>query len=414
MTTNPSNKIQLLSTQTALIQHAINGFSLSKFPKEIGTPNGSIYQEIHTKGDIKLNFKGGLMSGVGGLIYTFALANKCGYDLSKTSNILDLCLEYLYNEPVEITGQLEAGFHFGGAGLMLAFVEGLNSELIQYTDTVRLLLNNYLVQETALLNFSTGISGKGFALLKSTIEQKENWVDSRRSKILIQKYSSYLLEQQQANGSWNINTEIINKLEHPLYWSKGLAGILFFLLGIERFYPSRTINISVRKGLKLLTKHFSQKSLLSSLFESNKSKKLNHWSFNNGLPGIILLFLNAFKVLGDVEYKDLALQLMEKHPKHSVWADFSLARGLAGRGGIYLAANRILGESNSLDKISWIAETFKHSFNPKSEDTGYWITTNETEPIGSFWNGNLGILDFLMQFEHPQIHDNIFDIKDSK
>jgi hypothetical protein len=79
-------------------------------------------------------------------------------------------------------------------------------------------------------------------------------------------------------------------------------------------------------------------------------------------------------------------------------SDFSMHRGLAGIGDLYLEAYRVLRDPIWLEKAGWIASVLVHSFIQKDEAEGFWVVSADIHPRPELYKGNGGVIHFLLRY----------------
>jgi hypothetical protein len=94
-------------------------------------------------------------------------------------------------------------------------------------------------------------------------------------------------------------------------------------------------------------------------------------------------------------------------PDHPHSTNFTLSNGLAGLGELYLEAYKAFKDSLWLQRATWIAQLFIHTFQSRPSFGGHWIMDGEKSFTADLSTGNAGAIHFLMHYllrdkmQHP-------------
>jgi len=113
------------------------------------------------------------------------------------------------------------------------------------------------------------------------------------------------------------------------------------------------------------------------------------------------VLIKAYEVLKDNELRHLAESQLKLLPDRPVFANFTMGKGLAGMGELYLEAYRGFKNSLWLDRATWIAQLFVNTFQNPSDQAGYWFQDNTSTITVDLFEGNAGIIYFLMHYLFP-------------
>ena len=130
-----------------------------------------------------------------------------------------------------------------------------------------------------------------------------------------------------------------------------------------------------------------------------------HYGTQQGMVGVILIFVKAFQVIGESKYRDFAESYLRSLPDRTVLTDFTLGNGLVGLGEIYLEAHKAFNNPVWLERATWIAQVLLHTFQIDTNDGGNWVTGRSTTITAGLFDGNAGLIHFLMHYLMPdQLH----------
>ncbi|XP_037037407.1 lanC-like protein 2 [Bradysia coprophila] len=166
----------------------------------------------------------------------------------------------------------------------------------------------------------------------------------------------------------------------------GISGIMYILLKAHSFLDSAQITY-VRKTVDwLLGQCFSSGNLRSSL--GSKDDKLVHWC--HGAPGAIYMFLEAYKLFGDNQYLNAAIQSADVIWKRGVLKkSYSLCHGVAGNAYAFMATYEQTKDEKYLEQafifVQWCF------------DYGTASTATPDRPL-SLFEGLAGVIYMLFDF----------------
>ncbi len=140
--------------------------------------------------------KPGLREGIAGILYTLGRAHRTGYNIDFGSSV---CREgWIYIEERKSLNEISAGFYEGMAGIAVAMMEWMKSELWPYDGSNNLLQPHFsAVSDT--LDVYNGVAGQGISLLQCSPNLDTRFVDG-----LLKKYSNSILDAQEKR--WLMDT----------------------------------------------------------------------------------------------------------------------------------------------------------------------------------------------------------------
>lgn len=350
------------------------------------------HEDLIVNPKMKITYNIGWYSGVSGVIYVLAKAHNQGHNIEKVKEIYERNFHYLDEHFIKVLPNVIPGLYHGAAGVAMAIAKGIDAKLIaaQYKP----MIGKCLEIPTNGLNVVHGTAGQGLATLHCL-----NYLDPEISDRLLHQYAGVLLDNQQKDGSWlTVSSEGVPAARYTGY-AQGVAGICYFLLKYYERYQDDRVGKALANALRWLQKQSKNKKGLY-WFTSDRGKFSNLW-LNDGVAGVVLCFITAYEILGDVSYRKIAEGALQRYPRFMVHSNFSLANGLAGLGEIYLKAARILGSDEWQQRADFILNLLLNT-RRGGEDLCYWIIEDNKNPTADFMVGNSGILHFLLNYLSPK------------
>lgn len=329
----------------------------------------------------------GWHTGLAGPLWLVALAKRLGFSVESCQASYNKSWDYIENNYFGQQSKMTSGLYAGNAGIALALVQGINSQILAPNTVLLEKLQQCFSVVSVELGLAEGIAGQGLALLQSL-----TWLDGTFAEDLLISYVQEICKKQRSDGSWNTYTGIDN----------GAAGIILFLLCYMEKYPDGSAARASIKALGWLERIAKKEGNSYTWSVTTNINSVNQWSMNIGLPGIVLTFIKAYEILKDLSYRRIAEQCLINIPRYPLLVDFSLGSGIAGLGETYLEAFCVFKDSIWQDRAKWIAEVLMNSYSTKG-DTSHWLTfITENVTTADLFSGNGGIIHFLMHFLYPE------------
>jgi serine/threonine protein kinase len=336
----------------------------------------------------------GFHTGVSGPLYTIALAQTAGYNISKCREAYENNLSFLQKKALLLTEELPGGLYFGTAGMALAIAEGIKSGLIPCTKDIKDKIQT-CQQNPNIDGFGieTGIVGKGLALLQCSNILDESYIQQHLSHIL-----QVVLDNQQDDGSWIWPESKGRRQIRITGLSNGVAGISCFLLAYAAKYGDSNASKSAEKALTwLISKSYSfRKQVLWNLHDKSNSVDIG---MSNGFTGIALAFIRAYSFFNNCEeYRRVAESTLRNIQPYILTRDLSLANGLAGIGQVYLEASNTFGSDEWKSRVDWITRIILNSVKYLGDESCYWMVDSSPNTTADFMTGNSGVMHFLLRY----------------
>jgi serine/threonine protein kinase len=365
-------------------------------------PSSSVKQFV-------LTTYGGWHTGMAGPLWLLAKAKKAGYKIEACHRIYMHSWAYIQEHYFTNTGDVAPGLYNGSAGIAMTITEGLNAGLLSSEITVKY-LEGCFSSVARNLSLSTGAAGQGLALLYSA-----HWLDKKFVDTLLNEYTTILLDNQQADGSWNMPSGSRKKKDIRMGLDDGIAGILWFLLACLETKQDEKIRNACIKGINWLTQKAHKKRGVYSWKKRTKGSSIDQWNTGNGNPGIILLFIKAYELLKNPTYKQIAEAALKAMPSRPVITDFGLNSGLSGVGELYLEAFRVFKDIIWQERAAWIAHLFFQTQRSVNKEYSIWTVNDSSISTADLSTGISGLLHFMIWFTSqkmschyliPQVHSS--------
>jgi hypothetical protein len=230
------------------------------------------------------------------------------------------------------------------------------------------------------LDLAAGVAGQGIAIL-----QCASLLTQQSQQQLLRPVVDLLVSRQQKNGLWQDGP--------ALDLAQGDTGILWFLLEYLSVYPDKSIRHKIEKGLNTI---LSYKRTIKSFYDLIGSR--TSYDLPDGGMGVLVMCLKAYETLRDDEYRRLAQKALLKFPPRVVHINLSQQNGLAGLGEVYLEAWRVLQDDEWRNRAAWIASFFLHTFFRNPDGSGFWILEENNPPTADFLVGISGVIHFLARY----------------
>lgn len=341
----------------------------------------------------------GYKKGVSGVLYTIGKVAAANGNINPlrgiVQNNLDLIASIIQNE----YDSLQPGLFTNTYGMAMGLISLMQSNIVTAEETNQHFLKLCLDKVPAGLDLAEGIAGYGITLLKCKGLLPEEYIQERLDICL-----QAIISNQLPNGAWKFEGA-----DHPpiviTSFTHGVAGIIWFLL----CYAEDTGNtVALSSGLKAL-------NFLLKISKKNKNtivwplvhKFADMNELSNGGYNLLLPFIKAYKLTQDPIYKTTVEKAFLAYPKHLVIPIYSLERGLAGLGEVYLEAYEAFGNEEWLQRAQWLANSLMHQSIHK-DGYCYWINNDPFFPHADLMTGHCGILHFLTRMWRPDVISNIY------
>jgi len=383
-----------------IIQKGINGLSypLLVSPKNVWTSKSQQREEHIVNEGQEVYLLNGWYNGMAGPIWLMGLARKAGFKIGQSEKTYYNSLAYLEKKCSTKQNFNLKGLFSGLAGTAFALTEGIKNGLIPKSPHYISLLSECFSTLADNLSLASGISGQGLALLST-----HSLLDTEQRNKSLELCTSWLIESQNVDGSWTINSDNPNYKGLLLGLHKGLAGVIWYLLCFYKEFPEPLVKKTILKGITYLLKCGNKGKSGYAWPISTKSNSKDHWSSDRGTLGIILCLLRAYELIKNPLYKNIAESSLRNFGPRPLLVNFTLSSGLPALGEVYLEAQRVLGSSEWSEKTTWLANTLGNTFLQVSQDQGYWITDGANNISADLFTGNSGVLHFLIRHQFPNM-----------
>lgn len=332
-------------------------------------------RQVDAKSMIVIGFKDGIM----GCFSLLGKAKQLGYDIGPLKYTIQTNWDYVHLNCLKMRQGMPGGLFSGGAGIALVLSDMLKNTLLDGAE-----VGNYIrpCMEIAVSGngLADGISGKGLAIILCL-----SWLDEYAALQQLNDIIEKLIITQHVDGYWLPDGE--NGGERSVSFSDGTAGVVYFLCRYLQVYSDKRVQMVVEKAVSWL---------IGNVYKVSESVSLAH-----GLPGVVLALLKAYEATGIPLYRDSAEKWLLGINRSRQSARMGYEWGDAGLGDVYLEAWRILGNSEFKDRadglVCYLMRTYK-----KKDESCCWLQDDGAFPSVNLFNGNGGILYFLMRYLNPE------------
>ncbi|MBW8686334.1 lanthionine synthetase LanC family protein [Chitinophaga rhizophila] len=377
-----------------IIQDVINTLSTALLadPEQGWFTESKKGPDIADKKQINKSWYASFTRGAAGVILLLSRAKRMGFDIDKNLPFIEKGIELIYNKYILIDHP-SSSLYTGAAGIAASLTEANNN--ITFDNDLKAKINKLLSTDSNLqLNIANGISGIGIGAIMCSSLRDNQELDKQLSE-----YLNQVLSEQQKDGSWLFNGQKNKKKAIPGF-TKGIAGITYFLLCVYEHSGNKAALNGAEKGLQwLMRKAIREKEAYT--WRSSTGKELSAF-LEHGPVGIAMAFIKGYEVTGISDYKHYATGALLSQPGQIVNGNLSHSNGLAGLGEVYLEAHQILGDNIWWQRADWIAQHILHLKNIHPLHGAYWITQHERQPFATFGAGLGGVLHFLIRYLHPE------------
>lgn len=376
------------SSIKVLIEDAIRSLSCAPTPISDGLWQTRVSRSADDSGAEQVIYAPdfSLSKGLSGVLYLLALAHKAGFSIEDCRELYDNSWEYINNNFLSRLSEVPPGLYTGSSGIAVAVVSGIEAGILEDNAQSRSIIRQCLDFQPAGVDMQTGAAGQGMAVLRC-----KAYLDEGVLLRLLGVYSSYLLTNKMDKDCW-VRLQKGNK--YVTSFAFGNTGIIWFLLKYGAAYKNDEVyNASIQLVEELMRQAMGLKRTIKRY---GLRTVLDYPALHDGIYGIVLVLILAFEVTKDARYKVLAEEMLLLFPMQIVHDNFSLGNGLAGLGEVYLEAYRVFGDLVWKERADWIAGVFLHAGYYVGDGRCYWVNNNATNPTIELMVGNVGIIHFLI------------------
>lgn len=380
------------------IQSAIRGLVNARFMVKEGLWVSQVQEKDAHVGNVQMGTSlcMGWHTGIAGPLWLIARAKRAGFAVDECMGSYSAGWEFIRKAYSDAQGTFTSGLYTGGAGIAIAFAEGLNSGLIMPDGGF--LRDLFLIPAATSNNITLGIgwAGQVLALLYCG-----PWLNKPHLEELLSKCMGRILEAQRADGAWNIFASL-KKGDILTGLDAGVSGICWSLLCYLEQYPDTRVEVALGRALAWLIKIKIEEKGVCGWPVSARAKMIDPWNAGQGTRGILLVLIRAFRQLRDPVYRDIAERMLRAYPARPHLIDLTLGSGYAGLGELYLEAFQAFDNPEWMERANWIIQVLLHLFHPQEPDAGYWHTAANNTSTADLFAGNSGIIYFLLKYASGQ------------
>jgi serine/threonine protein kinase len=341
----------------------------------------------------------GYRKGVSGVLYTIGKVAAAKGNIHPLKEIIQNNLALIASVIQHEYESLQPGLFTNSYGMAMGLIYLMKSNIITTDEANQNLLKLCLDKIPGNLDLAEGMAGYGITLLKCKGLLLEDYIQERLDICL-----QAIISNQLPNGAWKFESA-----DHPpiiiTSFTHGIAGIIWFLLSYAEETGNKEILSSGLMGLNYLLK-ISKKDKNTIVWPLvHKFAEMNELS--NGGYNLLLPFIKAYKLTQNPIYKKTVEKAFLAYPQHLVIPIYSLERGLAGLGEVYLEAYQAFDNEEWLQRAQWLANSLMLQSIHK-DGYCYWINNDPFFPHADLMTGHCGILHFLTRMWRPDLISNIY------
>jgi lantibiotic modifying enzyme len=330
--------------------------------------------------------------GVAGVVYTLSRLARFGYRDTRGADAVRRAVPWLIEESEEPQHALP-GLHFGNAGIIVACAEAFAAGVLDDTTMLKGLLDRVDKAPIDWLDVTHGAAGQGLAGFYYDDAVDSSLID------LTHRCADWLVTHQEKDGSWitpagvdGISGEKLTGFAH------GVAGIVYFLAEYAARQHSERARRACEAGARWLIRESQPCENGEGLEWSYSDVRRERWKYwCHGGPGIALAFLKLFELCGEPEYAQVARGALCAHPKGKRHSNLSVCHGMSGLGEIYLEAWRVLGEDRWRELADDIGEAIMERREFGADDAVTWIVEEPYARVADLMVGCGGVMHFLLR-----------------
>lgn len=314
----------------------------------------------------------GFFDGVSGGVFLLAQLRHVGIDTEGNKAVLAANLDYLQRVCLYKLDSLVCGLN-GVGGVILAISASIEAGIIDNTDDWEGVLTQLLQHPLQSTNVHNGVAGYGLAVLHGRCILGET-----RTREVIERCVFYLIQQQKADGSWEVDVPSDGKYRRMIEYLYGVTGIVYALWRLAEVFGDENVINAAKKGTNWLVSNLTA---------------------NNRVGGIDMLFclLTGYKVCGDVRYRYLLEQGLNTLPDYIHAVDTCYESGVAGLGDLLLEAGKVLNDSRCQKGAEHILTQISNLEIRLDPMVSCWRMDEYSLPSIELFTGTGGILYFLLR-----------------
>lgn len=356
----------------------------------------NMHQGHFLNGETKLELRRSANRGIAGVVYLLSRLSRYG-NLSTTNQLKSRAinaLEWLFSGSISSDTGLP-GLHFGEAGVTVAVAQSIHAGILSKSDeNIKKVLGDFILSKIDWHDVTHGAAGQGLAAYCcADILQDKNLY------ILAERCAKYIIQTQNQDGSWQV-PKGVRSIEGKTFtgFAHGVAGIIYFLAEHVYRTGNNDSKSALQKGIDWLLKiseiNEKENSIQWPYSLDSPTKDWKWWC--HGSPGIALSFLRLYELYKIPLYKDTAIRCLNTHLPKIQCVNLSQCHGLSGIGEIYLEAYRVLREEEWKERAQHIALTL---YNLRKEEKRGWVwPVQDTKNItADLMTGCAGIVHFFLR-----------------
>lgn len=344
---------------------------------------------------IDKEYYGSFQFGVAGVIYFIGKVARVGLEIDLAKLHIESGLRVIESKYIARKVSSSPGLYFGASGVAAVLhsvqQDGLISN-VQFKDWINIFLQRFNDEQT----FLNGRSGQSIGIVYC-ISQLDGWDVAGR----LANNFQLIRETQNSDGSWitfkggkNSKEKISSGIVY------GMSGFILFLLEYFKTSNDSEVLRTAEAGLSYLMRKRAIRHKNTIEWRSSSKRTLDY-AWCAGSSGIAHTFFKAWEVTGNPLYKAYAENSLRAIDKNIVDGELSQFNGLSGLGEVYLDAFKLTGNEEWRERARWLVQILQNMRSVHSKHGLYWNVGHEKNPIAGFMTGNSGVLHFLLRYLFP-------------
>lgn len=330
--------------------------------------------------------------GVAGVVYALARLVRTGQAPASARERIAQAVDWLLAHHPTTDDQMP-GLHFGEAGVATAVAEAVASGAIESGPWLEPYLRTALAGPLDWPDLTHGAAGQGLAAF---VTADTLGLESIRE--LTHRCAAYLLELQDEDGGWTL-PEGVAGMTGARYtgFAHGAAGIAYFLSEYGRRFEDAAVTERAQAAAEwlVLNARPSGTDGLTWPMRAGEHETWHWWC--HGAPGISLAFMHLYETIGDERYARIATAALHSLPDTVRSSNLSQCHGLAGLVEIYLEAARVLGDPTWRTRAELLGGILVNLARDDPSAGTTWLVEDPFRPTGDLMVGCGGVAHALLR-----------------
>jgi serine/threonine protein kinase len=352
-------------------------------------------RRVAKKSSARYELRADAHRGVAGVVYLLGRLGRFGLAPARARDRVRSAVSWLLARTPQDGQSFLPGLYFGEAGTAVALAEAVAGRLIARERRVNGVIRDALHGPLDWPDMTHGAAGQGVAGFYCAARLGDPALLG-----FTQRCAHYLVETQQADGSWRMPPGVDGMSGQTLTgFAHGVAGAVYFLSEYAGRYDDDAVRQAWLKALHWLGEQaisVRDGSAAEWQYSTADPSRWRWWC--HGAPGIALALLRSYEHSRNPVHAELASKALHCHPFYLLESRLSQCHGVSGIGEIYLEAARVLNDSYWLARATWIMQLLNHLRRERRSGSAIWLVEEPNEPTADLMVGCGGVVHFLLRF----------------